>query len=155
MIVAARLKPADHADADHGEAEEVGDHARTGLGLERCVARPAGREPPEEQGREDHEVARDEGPQTEGLDSRVRHATSADHQRYEVVAQGTHDDRRRHHHHDRAVLAHDLDVGIGAEDVVVGFSSSVRMAIAKRPPVKKKVSTPTTYWMPTTLWSRL
>ncbi len=35
----------------------------------------------------------------------------------------------------------------------VGLSSSVRMSMANRPPVKKKSSTPTTYCIPTTLWS--
>ena len=34
-----------------------------------------------------------------------------------------------------------------------GDSSSVLMAMASRPPVRKKPIMPTRYWMPTTLWS--
>ena len=34
-----------------------------------------------------------------------------------------------------------------------GRNSSVRINIAFRPPMKKKMPTPKRYWMPTTLWS--
>ena len=41
----------------------------------------------------------------------------------------------------------------GPKKWLVGVSSSVRMAMANRPPVNRNVMTPTRYCIPTTLWS--
>ena len=40
----------DHADADDGEADQIGVHPAAGLRLQRGVPGPPGREPAEEQG---------------------------------------------------------------------------------------------------------
>ena len=119
MMVAARLKPGqDHADPDDGEADQIGVHPARRLGLQRRVARPAGREAAEEERAQDDQVAGHEDPEREGLDARVGHAPGADHQRDQPVPQGSDDGRGGHHHHDRAVLADDGDVGARPEDVV-------------------------------------
>ena len=109
---------ADHADPDDGEADEVRVHPPRGLGLQRRVPRPARREAPQGQRRQDDEVAGREDPQRKGLDAGERHAARPDHEGHEPVAEGAHDDGRGHHHHDRPVLADHRDVGAGPDDVV-------------------------------------
>jgi len=142
-----------HAQADDGESDQVGHHAHAGLGLERRIAGPAGRKATVEQGGEDDEVTGAEDPEAEGLHPGECGAPGADHQGNQPVAQRSDDDRGGHHHHDGPVLAHHRDIGPGPNTWLLGERSSVRMAMASRPPVKKKVRTPMTYWSPTTLWS--
>ena len=90
-----------------------------GLGRERRVARPAGREAAEEDRRRQDRAGRHQEPERERLDPREGHPPGADHDRDEVVRERAEDPARHHPHHHRAVHADDRQVRAGGEDLVV------------------------------------
>ena len=110
----------DHSGTDDCETDEIGVHSSGRLRLQGRVTRPSGRESAEGKRCQDDEVAREEGPERSRLQSGEGRSSRTDHERHEIVAEGSDDDRRCHHHHDRPVLADDRYVGARTEDVVGG-----------------------------------
>ena len=107
-----------HRDADEREEDDVAVHPRVRLDVQRLVARPAGGEAAEEDGRLEDHAAGHEQPERQRLDARERHAPCADQDRDQVVAERAEDPARHHPHHHRAVEADDRQVRAGGEHLV-------------------------------------